>query len=78
MRQGDSDREIARSGLMGRPKSAAVRVVALDRGWLESTAPLPVDETLAAVFASGSRATTCVLTLEPWCEQIVCWIADGI
>ena len=41
MRQGDSDREIARSGLMGRPKSAAVRTVALDRGWLDSTAPLP-------------------------------------
>ena len=33
MRQGDSDREIARTGLMGRAKSAAVRVVALERGF---------------------------------------------
>ena len=50
MRQGDSDREIARSGLMGRSKSAAVRTVALDRGWLEPSSPLPDDEALAAYF----------------------------
>ena len=37
MRQGDSDREIARSRLMGRPKCAAVRSVAAARGWLFRT-----------------------------------------
>jgi hypothetical protein len=29
MRSGQSDRQIARAGLMGRPKAAALRVVAL-------------------------------------------------
>lgn len=66
MRQGDSDREIARSGLMGRAKSAAVRTLALDRGWLDPASPLPDDETLAATFANDPRAVTCVSTLEPW------------
>lgn len=78
MRQGDSDREIARSGLMGRSKSAAVRIVALDRGWLETSSPLPDDEALAGVFAGKPPAITCVSTLEPWREQILRWFADGI
>jgi len=34
MRQGDSDRDIARSRLMGRKKVARLRVVAQERGWL--------------------------------------------
>ena len=61
MRQGDSDREIARSGLMGRPKSAAVRVVAIEHGWLDAATPLPDDATLATVFASAPRPAPCVV-----------------
>ena len=34
MRQGDSDRDIGRSGLMGRKKLTAVRRMADERGWL--------------------------------------------
>lgn len=34
MRQGDSDREIARSKTMGRKKIAQVRELASARGWL--------------------------------------------
>ena len=34
MRQGDSDREIAASKVMGRRKAAALRQVASARGWL--------------------------------------------
>jgi transposase len=78
MRQGDSDREIARSGLMGRAKSAAVRTLALDRGWLDPASPLPDDETLAATFANAPRGVTCVSTVAPWREQILRWVADGI
>ncbi|WP_227245407.1 hypothetical protein [Paraburkholderia caribensis] len=33
MLQGDFDRDIGRSGLMGRNKSTAVRRVAVERGW---------------------------------------------
>ena len=34
LRQGDSDRDIARSRLMGRPKVAALRGLAASQGWL--------------------------------------------
>jgi transposase len=78
MRQGDSDREIARAGLMGRAKSRAVRGVARGRGWLEPSAPLPDDAELAATFAGPPGARTCVSTLEPYRAQIERWIAEGI
>lgn len=77
MRQGDSDREIARSGLMGRPKSKAVRVVAAERGWLDPAAPLPDDDALAVVFAGKRPSAPCVSTLEPFRAQIECWIGAG-
>lgn len=78
MRQGDSDRQIARSGSMGRAKSAAVRATASARGWLEPGSVLPDDATLAATFASKHRAPVCVSTLVSWHEEITRWIADGV
>lgn len=77
MRQGDSDREIARAKLMGRPKAGALRVVAMERGWLDPTTPLPEDETLAAMFAGTPRPTPCLSTLEPFRAQIERWLAAG-
>ena len=41
MRLGDTDRAIARSGLMGRAKAAALRRVADAAGWLDPARPLP-------------------------------------
>lgn len=41
MRQGDSDRDIARSKTMGRKKLAQVREIAGERGWLSPELPLP-------------------------------------
>jgi hypothetical protein len=43
MRMGQSDRTIAKSGLMGRLKCAQVRVIAEQNGWLEPVS-LPEDE----------------------------------
>ena len=56
MRQGDSDREIVRSGLMGRKKLTAVRRMADERGWLNPGQPLPDDTVIAGVFG---RTPTC-------------------
>jgi transposase len=78
MRQGDSDRDIARSGLMGRAKAGAVRVMATEHRWLDPTTPLPDDDALAAVFAAKPRATPCESTLEPFREQIERWIESGV
>lgn len=77
MRQGDSDREIARSGLMGRPKSAAVRAVAGEHGWLDPATPLPDDAALNEVFGNTPRPAPCVSTLEPFRTQIERWIESG-
>ena len=49
MRQGDSDRDIARSRLMGRRSAAAFRTMAVDRGWLTDEGPLPDDEAIAVL-----------------------------
>jgi hypothetical protein len=48
MRQGDSDRDIDRSKTMGRKKLAAVREIAIERGWLSPDNALPDDAQLAA------------------------------
>jgi transposase len=79
MRQGDSDREIARSKTMGRRKIAQVREVAAARGWLASDVPLPDDATLAAAFErSQALPASCVSSLEPWRERITQWHCQGI
>ena len=49
MRQGDSDRAIARSGLMGRSKVRRFRALADLHGWLESGNPLPGEEEIVRV-----------------------------
>ena len=79
MRQGDSDREIARSGIMGRRKIAKVREVAAARGWLALESPLPNDAVLSAQFARHEAVpASCISTLEPWREQISQWHGPGI
>jgi transposase len=79
IRQGDSDREIARAGIMGRKKVAQVREVAAARGWLAPDLPLPDDAVLSAQFARHEALpASCISTLEPWREQISQWHGQGI
>ena len=52
MRLGESDRTIARAGLMGRKKARAVRVLAEQQGWLEVSRPLPDESVLALLPAA--------------------------
>ena len=47
MRLGESDRQIAKAGLMGRNKAAQLRKLSQDCGWLNHDSPLPGDEELA-------------------------------
>ena len=79
LRLGDSDREIARSRIMGRRKVAQIREVALARGWLAPDAALPDDVVVAAaLIRKEPLASRCTSTLEPWREQITNWHAAGI
>ena len=79
MRQGDSDREIARSRLMGRKKIAQLRVIAQERGWLAPEAALPEDAVLVTLFPRREELPSqCVSSLEPWRTPIAAWQAEGI
>lgn len=55
LRAGDSKRELARGGLMGRDKLAAFRALADKHGWLDAGAELPerraIERSEAAVLA---------------------------
>lgn len=79
MRQGDSDREIARSGLMGRPKARWLRTVAEDAGWLAPDRPLPDDTTLAERLAPRPAvAAGAASSVAPFAEQVRAWHAADI
>jgi transposase len=79
LRQGDTDRGIARSGLMGRRKAGEVREMALARGWLEPALPIPDDAVLAAVFERDTPLpAACVSSLTDFREQLTHWADAGI
>ena len=79
MQQGLSDRAIAKSGLMGRQKVAQLRLLALEKGWLEPGAALPDDVILVKLFDTPKRAAAGPSSsLEPHRDQIKQWVSDGI
>jgi transposase len=78
LRQGDSDRDIARSGLMGRPKVALFRALAETEGWLAPEAALPDDAAIAALMGPARRASSTISTVEPYRAQVERWAAQGI
>jgi transposase len=78
MRQGDSDREIAQSRLMGRRTAASLRALATEQGWLAAETVLPDDGAIASAFATPKRASTTVSGLEPLRSQIAGWLDQGV
>lgn len=78
LRQGDSDRDIARSGLMGRKKLGKLRELAARLGWLDPAQPLPDDAALAAALTPTRVATSTVSTLAPFASLIREWCAQGL
>ena len=59
LRQGDTDRDIARAGLTGRPKTAALRALAAEHGWLDPGVALPEDSQIAQALGATQRARSC-------------------
>ena len=78
MRQGDTDREIARAGLMGRPKAVRLRAIAAEQGWLEPEAALPDDSAIAAVVGAARRPRSTISTVESHRVQVERWVAGGV
>jgi hypothetical protein len=78
LRQGDSDRDIARSRLMGRRKVMALRQLASRQGWLSPEAPLPDDATIAASIAPARRAHSTISSVEPHRAVVEHYAAQGV
>ena len=77
MRMGQSDRTIARSGLMGRLKCAQVRAIARQNGWLQPVS-LPEDDVLAGAFKKKAANPTHRSLIQPFAEQVIKWRQEGI
>jgi transposase len=78
LRAGDTVREIARTGIMGRDKLGELRSLALSRGWLSSAAELPDDASLAAALAPRRRAASTVSSVEPLRQIVQHWFDAGV
>jgi transposase len=78
LRAGDTTRQIARSGLMGRDKAGELRTLALSRGWLQAAGELPDDEAIAAALKPGRRASSTISSVEPFRETLQRWVDAGV
>ena len=78
MRLGDTDRAIARAGLMGRRKAARLRQRAEAAGWLSVDAALPEDAVLAAELGPRTARVSSVSLAEPYRKTITAWWREGV
>lgn len=78
IRLGESDRAIARTGLMGRNKVKAVRAAAAAEGWLDLANAMPGDMALAALFAHTTPREQATSLVGPYADQVKDWFECGI
>jgi len=78
MRLGDTDRSIARAGLMGRKKAGRVREIAEARGWLNKETLLPEETVLAAAFLRKPEEPGQGSLVLPYSQDIREWHQQGI
>jgi transposase len=78
LRAGDTAREIARSGLLGRDKLGELMRVAQAHGWFDADAPLPDDAAIAAAMAPRKRAASTVSSAESLRGVVQRWFDAGV
>lgn len=78
MRQGETDRSIAKAGLMGRRKSAQVRRIAQAAGWLDPQTSLPDDPILAETLLRQRDPKESASSVLPYAAEIQKWAEQGI
>ena len=78
MRMGESNRTIAKTGLIGRRKAAELRDLAQEQGWLEADQPLPDEAELATHFADKPRNASNTSLIEPYHEKVKTWVESGV
>ncbi len=77
MRLGESDRTIAKAGLMGRKKASELRSIALEQGWL-TPGPLPENSVLAERFEDRDPHHPQASLVIPYQAQVKSWWEEGI
>ena len=68
IRLGESDRQIAKAGLMGRNKAAELREISQKHDWLNPQSPLPSDEEISKIlsqFKNPKAALAAILGCPP-------------
>ena len=75
MRSGESDRDLARAGVVGRRKAGEVRKQAIIHGWLDPACPLPSEAELGQAFAQRPTQSGNGSSVAPYQAQILAWVA---
>jgi transposase len=78
MRLGESNRALAKTGLIGRKKAKQVRRLAEKQGWLDNPQPLPDDVVLARVLGRPSPPVQSTSLVLPYQEEVTEWWKQGI
>jgi transposase len=78
LRRGDSDRELARSKLMGRRKLGEFRDLAAAQGWLDAQSELPDDATILAALGATKRPASTISSLQPLRPIVEQWVEQGV
>jgi len=78
MRMGESDRRIARAGLMGRTKVSQIRAIAVAEGWLTAHSPLPDDAAIAAVVSRKPPEAHQASLVVGYEQDVRSWLEQGI
>jgi len=78
MRLGESDRSIAKLGLVSRTKAKAVRAIALIQNWLKPDGTLPNEAELISFFKKPSPRQLTESQAAPHAEEIKRWVKEGI
>ena len=78
MRLGESNRALAKSGLIGRKKAKKVRDIAEKQGWLDRSHPLPDDAALAEELGRPSPPAQSTSLVQPYQEDVTNWWKQSI
>lgn len=73
LRAGDTEREIARSGLIGHDKLDKLRALGQSCGWLTAGAELADDVAIATAMAPWRRAASTISCVKPLREVVQHW-----
>jgi len=76
MRQGESDRTISKTGLIGRVKAKQLRSIAIKNNWLNPEISLPDDETIATILRTAKKYVGYKAAMHE--DLINRWVEEGL